>query len=545
MRISFKIKLFISLIILFSLIFILFILYSSLEEEQRIYQEMGARARVQATFISAMPGLRSAVAENNIQKIKQFMAEVIPLSDASFIVIGDNKVNHLYHSVSEERVGTPLVGGDNHAVLQGKTVTTLRRGGLGVSLRSKAPLFDASGQVIGIVSVGYLKRELDTLTLRKILTSLMVFSSLLGLLFIFSWFFTRHIKKQIFSLEPREIGLLVRQQKAFLESIYEGVIAIDAQQNITLVNKAAQLLLGMDGPVETLLGRPIGQLITPVRFFDPSVMWYKDTHDELCHFNQLTVLASRVRIRFENRLQGWVITFRDRQEIDSLTARLSQVKGYLENLRIMHHEQLNQTAVISGLLQSARYQEAIAYIQLQSEQAQTVLDFISAHFHSPVLCGLLLGKVSHAREKGVELIFDPDSELQQPLQGITEGGLISVIGNLLDNAIEATSQRSWPRRPVEVLILGTPQDLIIEVADQGGGIPPDIARCIFDPGVTSKGSADHGLGLCLVHNIVTQAGGYIEISANPPAGSIFSVFIPQGDTPIVFPATHADCRYED
>lgn len=545
MRISFQIKLFFSLMIIFSLIFILFIIYYSLEAEQRIYQEMGARARVQATLISAMPGLRTAVAENNIQKIKQLMAEVTPFSDASFIVIGDNKVNHLYHSVSEERVGTPLVGGDNQGVLQGKTVTTLRRGGLGISLRSKTPLFDARGQVIGIVSVGYLKRELDTLTLRKILTSLMVFSSLLGLLFIFSWFFTRHIKKQIFSLEPREIGLLVRQQKALLESIYEGVIAIDAQQNIRFVNKAAQLLLGINGPVESLSGRPIGQLITPVRFFDPSVMRDKDTHDQLCHFNQLTVLASRVTIRLENRLQGWVITFRDRQEIDSLTTRLSQVKGYLENLRIMHHEQLNQTAVISGLLQSARYQEAIAYIQLQSEQAQTVLDFISAHFQSPVLCGLLLGKVSHAREKGVELIFDPNSELQQPLQGITEGALISVIGNLLDNAIEATSQRPWPRSPVEVLILGTSLDLIIEVADQGGGIPPDIAQRIFDPGVTSKGSADHGLGLCLVHTLVTQAGGYIEISVNPPTGSLFSVFIPQGDIATVSPATPVDGRYED
>lgn len=89
--------------------------------------------------------------------------------------------------------------GDNHAVLQGKTVTTLRRGGLGVSLRSKAPLFDASGQVIGIVSVGYLKRELDTLTLRKILTSLMVFSSLLGLL-LYSRGFLRAILKSKFSL---------------------------------------------------------------------------------------------------------------------------------------------------------------------------------------------------------------------------------------------------------------------------------------------------------------------------------------------------------
>lgn len=141
-----------------------------------------------------------------------------------------------------------------------------------------------------------------------------------------------------------------------------------------------------------------------------------------------------------------------------------------------------------------------------------------------MLCGLLLGKVSQAREKGGELIFDPSSELLQPLKRISEEALISIIGNLLDNAIEATCQRPFPRVPVEVLILGTDQELIIEVADQGGGIPPDIAPRMFDPGVTAKASADHGIGLCLVHSFVTQAGGYIDVTANPRRDCLFGVY---------------------
>ncbi len=535
MKLSFQIKLFISLMVMFLLLFSVFALYYYLEAGRRVSQEMGVRTRVQADLISAMPELRSAVIQRDLQKIKHVMSNIVPLSDASFIVIGDNKINHLYHSVSQEKVGTPLVGGDNDEVLRGKTVITCRRGGLGISLRSKAPVFDNLGNVVGIVSVGYLKSDIDNITLSKAVNAFIILSLLLVSLFIYSWFFTRSIKKQMFSLEPGEIGLLVRQQKAMLESIFEGVIAIDDQLSVIVVNKAAQLLLGINGTEKALTEKKIHQLIKPVTFFDLPVMLENDTHDEICHFNQRTVIASRVRIWQEDKLQGWVITFRDRQEIESLTARLSQVKCYLENLRIMHHEQLNQTTVISGLLQSGRYQEAINFIQLQSEHAQSVLDFISAHFASPMLCGLLLGKVSRAREKGVELIFDPTSELLQPFHGLPESELISVIGNLLDNAIEATQQVDPLHRRIEVLIAGGDGELIIEVADNGVGIPPELKDHLFERGITSKDSEGHGIGLYLVHSFVTQAGGVIEVTENPGGGTLFSVFIPERPSDLTDP----------
>ena len=244
MKLSFQIKLFISLIIMFLSLFSVFASYYYLEAGRRVYQEMVVRTRVQSDLISVMPELRSAVIHRDLQKIKRFMDNIVPLSDASFIVIGDNKINHLYHSVSQEKVGTPLVGGDNDEVLRGKTVTTCRRGGLGISLRSKSPVFDDQGNVAGIVSVGYLKSDIDNITLSKVCNAFIILFLLLVSLFIYCWFFTRSIKKQMFSLEPREIGLLVRQQKAMLESIFEGVIAIDDQLRVIVVNKAAQHYLG-------------------------------------------------------------------------------------------------------------------------------------------------------------------------------------------------------------------------------------------------------------------------------------------------------------
>ncbi|PLM42984.1 histidine kinase, partial [Klebsiella michiganensis] len=227
MKVSFQFKLFISLVAFFSVLFALLGVYYYFDASHQLYQEMSARAKIQAEEIALMPDLRQQVAREDALAIKPFMQNIAAHSDASFIVIGDKRGVHLFHSVHPEWVGTRLVGGDNQPVLEGKSTTTIRKGGLGISLRSKAPIFDDAGRVVGIVSVGYLTSYLDSITLAKVINIFIAAVLLLIALFIFSWYFTRSIKKQIFSLEPREIGLLVRQQKAMMESIYEGVIVID------------------------------------------------------------------------------------------------------------------------------------------------------------------------------------------------------------------------------------------------------------------------------------------------------------------------------
>ncbi|EKY1943236.1 sensor histidine kinase [Cronobacter turicensis] len=534
MKFSFRIKLFIHLIIFFSVLFTALGVYYYLDVSRQLYQEMSSRARIQAEEISLIPSLREAVRQRNIPVINTFMTDMARHSDASFMVIGDEKGLHLFHSVFHDRIGTPLIGGDNQEVLEGKTITSIRRGGLGVSLRSKAPIFDEHGNVIGVVSVGYLTSYLDTITLGKVVNILIGALLLLLALFIFSWFFTRSIKKQMFFLEPREIGLLVRQQKALMESIYEGVIAIDEHSRIAVINRAAKRLLGLNVSSRSLRGQPLEAVLNPVSFFSPQVMLENDTHDEICVFNHLTVIASRVRILLEGELQGWVITFRDRKDIDSLSVQLSQVKRYADNLRILRHEQLNRMSTLAGLLHLGHYDQALGYIQAQTEHTQELLDFISGRFRSPTLCGLLIGKCARAREKGVTLSFDPACEMARAFRGLGEAELISVIGNLLDNAIEATQRAEEPHDPVEVLIRLNERELIIEVADRGVGISPALRDRIFEPGFTTKRRGDHGIGLHLIASYVKLAGGTLEVSANTPRGTIFSLFIP--DAPDVRPA---------
>ncbi|WP_230492591.1 hypothetical protein [Martelella alba] len=341
LKISFHIKLFICLIVFFSLLLTLIGIYYYYDLDRQLYAELGAHARVQAREISLMPTLADAVKIRDTRAIAKLMNRLVASSDASYIVIGDRQAIHLYHSGDPGMVGKPMIGGDNTDVLQGKTSITVRRGGLGMSLRSKAPIFDEHHHIIGIVSIGYLITHIDRLSARQFIKISFMAMILLLTLFVFSWWFANTMKRQMFFLEPREIGLMVRQQKALLESIFEGVIAIDKAYRIAEINQAAKTLLSMSESSRQLRGKPLAAVIKPIAFFQADTMLAGDTHDEICLFNQVTVIASRVRIMLEDTLQGWVITFRDQREINSLSVQLSQVKRYADNLRILRHEQLN------------------------------------------------------------------------------------------------------------------------------------------------------------------------------------------------------------
>ncbi|VTN13961.1 Sensor histidine kinase CitA [Raoultella terrigena] len=180
------------------------------------------------------------------------------------------------------------------------------------------------------------------------------------------------------------------------------------------------------------------------------------------------------------------------------------------------------------------YDEAIRYIQAQSEHAQELLDFISSRFSSPTLCGLLLGKAARAREKGVELSFDPACHIDRPLPSLIESELISIIGNLLDNAIEATQRAELPHEPVEVLIQLNARELMIEVADRGVGIRPEIRERIFERGVTTKTVAITASACILLNTMSLRLAAPSRLPITRRAGPSLRCLFP----PTVRPTRH-------
>lgn len=531
---SFVTRLFVALVI-FSLVVMGIVgVYINQRLQNQLYSLLGERALVQAKEIAVIPSLVDAVQHQDIPAIAQLITKLRKQADASYIVIGDRKGNHLFHTENTSLRG-PMVGGDNDAVLNGESITSIRHGTLGISLRGKAPIFDKDYHVIGIVSVGYLQTRIDTMHFSQLLPLLVFLSTLLIALFIFSWLFAHSIKRQMFGLEPSEISRLVRQQDAILEGIYEGIIAIDTRYSITAINQAARSMLNIREQPAALIGRALPDIVTPTNFFCAKDNVIADKHDEICYFNQLLVLASRIRILINGRLEGWVISFRDKNDINTLSLQLSQIRKYTDALRAIRHEHLNWIATLSGLLHMQQYDQAIAMIEAQSAGNQQILDFLSQHFALPSICGLLLGKYVRAHELGLVFSFDPACQLETLPDKLDETELISIIGNLLDNAFEAVRyvcqyDPEPARRVVEFYLSDAGDELVIEVADQGSGISEEVRENIYERGVTTNINGDHGIGLFLVNTIITKVNGVITFNENTPYGTIFSIFIPKQGT---------------
>ncbi|HBQ6177710.1 TPA: sensor histidine kinase [Klebsiella pneumoniae] len=492
--------------------------------EERLHYQVGQRALIQAMQISAMPELVEAVQKRDLARIKALIDPMRSFSDATYITVGDASGQCLYH-VNPDEIGKSMEGGDSdEALINAKSYVSVRKGSLGSSLRGKSPIQDATGKVIGIVSVGYTIEQLENWLSLQISSLLIPMAIMLLLLLFCARRFSLHIKKQMLNMEPQQLSQLLIQQSVLFESVFEGLIAIDSDYKITAINQTARRLLNLSQPEPTLIGKRISSVISQEVFFYDAPQTNKK--DEIVTFNQIKVIASRMAVILNNEPQGWVISFRSKDDINTLSLQLSQVQQYADNLRAVQHEHRNLISTIAGLLFLKRYNQALELIQQQSESHQKVIDFIARNFQDNHLAGLLIGKYYRAKELGLELIFDPACFVDRLPTALSHNEWISIVGNLLDNAYNASLRQPQGSKQIECLINSDGQEVIIEIADQGCGIDEALRDRIFERGVTSSASKDHGIGLWLVRSYVEQAGGSIVVENNIPFGTIFTLYIP-------------------
>lgn len=492
--------------------------------EERLHYQVGQRALIQAMQISAMPELVEAVQKRDLARIKALIDPMRSFSDATYITVGDASGQRLYH-VNPDEIGKSMEGGDSdEALINAKSYVSVRKGSLGSSLRGKSPIQDATGKVIGIVSVGYTIEQLENWLSLQISSLLIPMAIMLLLLLFCARRFSLHIKKQMLNMEPQQLSQLLIQQSVLFESVFEGLIAIDSDYKITAINQTARCLLNLSQPEPTLIGKRISSVISQEVFFYDAPQTNKK--DEIVTFNQIKVIASRMAVILNNEPQGWVISFRSKDDINTLSLQLSQVQQYADNLRAVQHEHRNLISTIAGLLFLKRYNQALELIQQQSESHQKVIDFIARNFQDNHLAGLLIGKYYRAKELGLELIFDPACFVDRLPTALSHNEWISIVGNLLDNAYNASLRQPQGSKQIECLINSDGQEVIIEIADQGCGIDEALRDRIFERGVTSSASKDHGIGLWLVRSYVEQAGGSIVVENNIPFGTIFTLYIP-------------------
>lgn len=494
--------------------------------ETNLKNEIGSKALSVAQSVANMPNIQAAFQTEYPAAIIQPIAESIRKQvGAEFIVVG-NRDEIRYSHPNPKRLGQKMVGGDNERVFKGESVISESTGTLGPSLRGKAPIF-VNGEVIGVVSVGYLQTDINkeiSKIQKKILavTLLILIGGLLAALLI-----SLNIKKAMFGFEPKEIAWMYQEKHAILESIHEGIVAIDTDGRITVVNETAHKILGV--PNETLLrGRRIEEVLENTHLLEVVRTGQAEYDKEIIIFGEV-YLANRIPIFNKNGdVIGAVASFRNKSELANLLQELSHVKAYAEGLRAQTHEYSNRLYTLLGLIQLGSYKEAIEFISKEVDVAQGFIQFLMKEIPDPIIAGFILGKVSLSSELKVDFSIDRESTFKDIPYEINRDLLVTIIGNLINNAFEAVRENEKEEKRVSLFLTDLGKELIIEVEDNGKGIDNKNSENIFNQGFTTKNKINNaGIGLSLVRKAIHDLGGNVTFSSYEGEGTIFTVAIPK------------------
>lgn len=480
----------------------------------------------QAKIIASNDSIITAVKHRDYKRLATIADKLQSGTDFDYVVIGDTNSIRLYHP-NPEKIGYPMQFTKPGALEKGESYFITGKGSIGMAMRAKTPIFDDDGKIIGVVSIGYLISKIDSWRSDFLLPMAGVFILLLLVLMLLSWFFAAHIRRQMLGMEPKQIARVVRQQEALFSSVYEGLIAVDPDGYITAINRSARKMLGLSSPGRKWLGKPVSEVVQPADFFTQQIA--EKRQDAMVNFNGLSVIANREAIRSGDELLGAIISFRSKDEIATLNAQLTQIKQYVESLRTLRHEHLNWMSTINGLLQMKEYDKVLAMVQGESQAQQQLIDSLRGAFADRQVAGLLFGKVQRARELGLTMAIVPGSQLHQLPEGLDSTEFAAIVGNLLDNAFEASLRTQKGNKVVELYLSDEGDDVIIEVADQGCGVPEALREKIFEQGVSTRTDepGEHGIGLYLIASYVRRCDGVITLEDNSPCGTLFSLFLPK------------------
>lgn len=480
----------------------------------------------QAKIIASNDSIIAAVKHRDYKRLAIIADKLQSGTDFDYVVIGDTNSIRLYHP-NPEKIGYPMQFTKPGALERGESYFITGKGSIGMAMRAKTPIFDDDGKIIGVVSIGYLISKIDSWRSDFLLPMAGVFILLLLVLMLLSWLFAAHIRRQMLGMEPNQIARVVRQQEALFSSVYEGLIAVDPDGYITAINRSARKMLGLSSPGRKWLGKPVSEVVQPTDFFTQQIA--EKRQDAMVNFNGLSVIANREAIRSGDELLGAIISFRSKDEIATLNAQLTQIKQYVESLRTLRHEHLNWMSTINGLLQMKEYDRVLAMVQGESQAQQQLIDSLRGAFADRQVAGLLFGKVQRARELGLTMTIVPGSQLHQLPEGLDSTEFAAIVGNLLDNAFEASLRTQQGNKIVELYLSDEGDDVIIEVADQGCGVPEALREKIFEQGVSTRTDepGEHGIGLYLIASYVRRCNGVITLEDNSPCGTLFSLFLPK------------------
>lgn len=489
-------------------------------QERQIREASQQRMIAVAQSVAQLPAVLDAYDDPDPSAVIQPIAELIrESSDVAYVVVTDDRGIRYSHP-DPDRIGE-RVSTDPSVALSGETYVGTETGTLGESWRVKLPVFDGD-EVIGQVSVGILWADLraDAVSDMTGFAIAVGAATVIGVLAATA--VAGMVRRRIYGLEPDEIRGLLETREATLHGIREGLIAFDDRGRVSLCNDAAARLLGLDSPAAAvgadardLLEDDLAALITEVR------LGGEVAPQRLVLSGERVLVARAAPVQVDGRDVGTVAILMDRTELDDALQKLAGAQSLAEGLRAQQHEFANTLHTLGGLIELGETDAAMRVIERNGDGG--AITRVDAHdgIQDIELAALLLAKRARARERGVALAVSDDTSLSQGLGDDAE--LVTVVGNLIDNAIDAAGRGGH----VLLRIRGGVEGIQVVVDDDGPGIPVENRAEIFALGYSTKAAAtQRGYGLTLVARIVERLGGSVEVQDSPAGGARVIVALP-------------------
>lgn len=508
--------------VLFSVLLVVHLIYFS-QISQMTRDALANKALAVARTLADSPEIRHGLEKKPEESGLQTIAEAVSKRNDLLFVVITNMQSIRYSHPEAQRIGKPFKGDDILLALQGKENVAINRGFLAKALRVFTPIYDENHKQIGVVAIGLeLSRVTEQINnSRGSIIWSVLFGALVGLLG--AYVLVRVLKRILFGLEPYEISTLFEQRQAMLQSMKEGVIAVDGNGEVTLINHAAQELLAYRKSQDDAQLSTLSHAWSQVVDLSEVLRDGKPRRDEEITIKDRLLLINTVPVRSNGKIIGAISTFRDKTEVRQLMQRLDGMVNYADALRERSHEFMNKLHVILGLLHLKSYKQLEDYILKTANNYQEEIGSLLGKIKSPVIAGFLLSKMNRTSDLGHSLVISNESQLPECSNEDQVTVLITVLGNLIDNALEAFDQT--PGGEISVSLHYRHGFLHCEVNDDGPGIEPERIAHIFEKGVSSKGT-ERGVGLSLVKQQVESIGGHISVESEPGIFTQFYVQLP-------------------
>nr|WP_244994355.1 sensor histidine kinase [Actinomadura coerulea] len=492
-----------------------------------------------AASIADAPTVRAALADPAPSRLLQPYAERVRHDTGVDFITIMSPAGIRYTHPNPSRIGGTFVGNTAPA-LAGRTFTETYTGTLGPSVRTVAPVFGEDRRVVALVAVGITVKAMSAELRRRLVALGAVAGVVLAAGMAGSYLVSARLRRQTRGAAPDELRGMFEYYEAILHAVREGLLILDRTGRVVLCNDAARYLLDLDVPDGSLpsaaergrgapepRGRNVAELGLPEELVATLVS--DERRSDEIHVGDTRVLVVNTSpVRSRDRMMGNVVTLRDHTELQALTGELDTVRGFAESLRSQAHEAANRLHTVVSLVELGRPGQAVEFATAELASAQRLTDRVVGSVGEPVLAALLLGKSAEAGERGVELVIGEDTVIEGAIE---PRDLVTILGNLIDNAVDAAIEGAADRPP-RVGVGAREEDgmLVLEVSDSGPGVDPSAVPAMFRRGWTTKtsgGAVGHGLGLALVGQAVRRNGGDVRVSAaGPGRGAVFTVRLP-------------------